>query len=127
MTTTSNAVSHAVDRAGHARAAALDLATQVLKLVNTVRATELRSFDGVLSRIGLERRHGPLRRAAWFAAGAATVGIGVFLTTTETGKAIRQRVGRFVAEEIDTVAARATSLGSRVGAAFHQDGAGDVH
>lgn len=125
MSTTSNLVGSAVDRtsqatrgAAHAtRAAALDLATQVLKLVNSVRAAEVRSLDGMLSRIGLERRS-THHRAAWFTAGALTVGVAVFLSTTATGKAIRQRARRFVADEVDTLAAEAKTLGGRVGAIF---------
>ena len=124
VSTTSNLVGHAVDRTGRVtRAAALDLATQVLKLVNTVRAAEARTFDGMLSRIGLERRGGH-HRAAWFTAGAATAGAAVFfLTATPTGQAIRQRIRRFVADEMDTVAAEAKTLGVRVGAVFRGDAA----
>ena len=127
MSTTSNLVGHAVDRtsqatrgAAHAtRGAALDLATQVLKLVNSVRAAEIRGFDGVLSRIGLERRRSAHHGAAWFTAGAATAGIAVFfLTSTATGKAIRQRARQFVADEMDTIAAEAKTIGGRVGAIF---------
>jgi hypothetical protein len=125
MSTTSNLVGHAVDRTSQVtRAAALDLATQVLKLVNTVRAAEVRTFDGMLSRIGLERRGGH-HGAAWFTAGAATAGAAVlFFTTTPTGKAIRQRIRRFVADEMDTVAAEAKTMGIRVVAVFRGGAAG---
>ena len=112
--TAEQATDQVKEAASHARARVLDFSTQVLKLVNGIRAAQGRGADTVLDRLGLQRQTGPLGPAVWFAAGALTAGTVVFLTTTASGKKLRQRIASFLASEAKTVAAEADVVEQRV-------------
>ncbi|MGH7296229.1 MAG: hypothetical protein ACRELB_14910 [Polyangiaceae bacterium] len=113
-------ISQAADRssATFGRANLIDLGTQVLRLVNDVRDTQTRALDGVLGRIGLQRRQSILRPVLWIAAGAVAAGAVVLVVAPSSGKELRLRVAGWLAHERDVIA-DAVAGGSR----SHQNGA----
>jgi hypothetical protein len=83
-----------VRTASHARGSAIELGAQALRLFNNIREAEGRTFESVLSRIGLERRHSALRPILWFAAGAALAGGAALLFTPMKGVELVERIAR---------------------------------
>lgn len=79
--------------ASSARGSVIDLGTQVLRLVNNVRESDLWRTDGLLGRVGLSRRGSPLRPVLWFAAGAVVGGAGLLLAPA-IGRGLREGTSR---------------------------------
>ena len=130
MTTILNTADHATEQVkeavthagAHARATWLDLSTQVLRLINSVREAQARSVDNVLGRIGLQRRHSALRPVLWFAAGAVAAGTAVVLTAPTSGKSLRQRIAKLLNQEVETLTTQAKTIEQRVEQAIRSDG-----
>jgi hypothetical protein len=87
--TAERAVHHA---AAHTRSSLIDLGAQALRLVNDIRAAEVRGVDSVLGSLGLQRRESALRPVVWFVAGAAVAGAVVFILAPTQGKKIRDGI-----------------------------------
>lgn len=94
--TADHAVEHvkesAVHAAGQAKGSFVELGVQALKLVNTLRAMEMRGVDNLLDRVGLERKGSALRPVLWFAVGAVTAGAIVMILAPTSGKELRDRI-----------------------------------
>ena len=100
MSILSNATDHAQQQAHQARTSIIELATQALRLVNGIRAAEVRQAERALGWLGLQRRSSALRPVAWFVAGAAVAGA-VVVAATPAAAPLRRRVVRFFREEAD--------------------------
>jgi len=87
--TAERAVHQVKDTAAHTRSALFDFGAQALRLVNDIRAAEVRGVDSVLGGLGLQRRESALRPVLWFVAGAAVAGAVVFFLAPTQGKKIR--------------------------------------
>ncbi len=84
-----------------ARSTFLDLGTQVLRFVNGLRAFEARTADGLLDRVGLQRRESALRPVVWFAAGAVTAGAAVLVLAPSSGKHLRRQLAKLFTDGAD--------------------------
>jgi hypothetical protein len=78
--------------ASRTRGSFLELGVQSLKLLNTVRAQEVRTLDIALGRIGLQRRENPLRPVALFFVGAAIAGGAALLLAPTSGRKARRKI-----------------------------------
>jgi hypothetical protein len=114
MNTFSNTADHASDAISHARAAFLELPTQMMKLVDGARETERRGVDALLGRMGLQRRQSVFVPAMWFAAGAVVVGAAAFILAPTTGKQLRRRIAAFLDAEVDALAAQGEALERKI-------------
>ena len=77
---------HLKSAGSRTRLSVLDLGVQTMKLLNTMRAQEMRTVESVLGRIGLQRRENPLRPLALFFAGAAVAGGAALLIAPTSGR-----------------------------------------
>ncbi len=105
MSPFSNTADHATDAIAHARAALLDLPSQMMKLVDGARETERRGADALLDRMGLQRRQSALTPVIWFVAGAVVAGAAAFILAPTSGKQLRRRVAAFLDAELDEIKA----------------------
>ena len=99
--TADNAVDHVKETATRAKGNLLDFGTQILKFVNTLRVMETRAADGLLDRVGLQRREGALRPVLWFAAGAVVAGSVALILTPVSGKQLRRRIAKMLDDGLD--------------------------
>jgi hypothetical protein len=80
------------DAGSRARGSFLELGVQTLKLLNTVRAQEVRTLDSALGRIGLQRRENPMRPFALLCIGAAVAGTAALLLAPTSGRKARRKI-----------------------------------
>jgi len=93
--TAMHATDHLKSAGSRTRGSFLDLGVQTMKLLNTVRAQEVRTVENVLGRIGLQRRENPLRPLALFFAGAAVAGGAALLLAPTSGRKARKKIREF--------------------------------
>lgn len=123
---------HSVEHAAsHARGNVIELATQVLKTINSLRAMRATdAVDSVLGRVGLQRRESMLVPVGIFIAGATVGGLVGLALAPSTGKKLRKRVAKMMWTEIDAaeeqaskvvdqVAESASKVAERVGDTVH--------
>jgi gas vesicle protein len=79
---------HAVDEA---RSGVLELGTQIMKFVNSMRISEMRAVDNLLARVGLERRS-TIRPFALIGAGVLVGSAAVLFLAPMSGRALRGRL-----------------------------------
>jgi hypothetical protein len=92
------------DAASHARENLLDFGTQLLKVLERARDSEVFSLDSVLQRAGLQRREGMAQPMAYFAAGMV-VGAGAGLLFAPTsGDKLRENIALLVSAKVDKLA-----------------------
>ena len=87
--------------AAFAKGSLLDFGTQALKLVNGLRAFEMRTADGLLDRVGLQRRESMMTPVLWFTAGALVAGTAAFMLSPMSGKALRKRIAKMLTDGLD--------------------------
>ena len=90
--TAERAVYRMKDTAAQTRSSFIELGAQALRLINDLRAAEVRGVDSVLGTLGLQRRESALRPVVWFVAGAAVAGAVVFFLAPTQGKKIRDSI-----------------------------------
>ena len=106
---------HSVEHAaGHARGSMVELATQALEMINSLRA--MRAVDFALGRVGLRRRESVLVPIGIFAAGAVVGGMVGMMVAPSTGKTLRKRVARFLSRELDDIEEAADKAAEKVAA-----------
>lgn len=95
LDTAMHTTDHLKSAASRTRGSFLELGVQTMKLLNTIRAQEVRTLDGALGRIGLQRRENPLRPVALLFVGAAIAGGAALLLAPTSGRNARRKLRDF--------------------------------